>query len=123
MFGASVGYPLVRTRTHKSSLGRNDKIFRIGIEGFCNEQLTYLWSIGVSGIDQVDTQFKCAAQNRDSFLFVGWWSPDTFTGDAHSTEAQSIDLEVATNGKHPTRFRWPLSCILHFHFLLCLVEP
>src|SRR5437588_11386248 len=123
MFGASVWYPLVRARTHIASFGGNDKISRIGIEGFCNEQLTYLWSIGVSGIDQVDTQFKCAAQNLDSFLFVGWWSSDSFTGDAHSTAPQTIDLQVATNGKHPTRFRRPSRCILHFHFLLCLVEP
>src|SRR2546423_6122871 len=123
MFGASVGYPLVRAWAHIASFGGNDKISRIRVEGFCDEQLTYLWSIGVSGIDQVDTQFKRAVQNRDRFLFVGWWSPDTFTGDAHSTEAQTIDLEVVPNGKHSTRFRRPLSCILHFHFLLCLVEP
>src|SRR5258708_39950265 len=123
MFRASVWYPLVRTRTHKASFGSNDKIFWIGIEGFCNEVLTHLWSIGISSIDQVDTQFKGAAQDCDGFLLVGWWSPDALTGDAHGTEAQPIDLEVSTNGQHPTRFRRSLSCMLHYCFLLTSLFP
>src|SRR5258708_17184245 len=110
--------PYVRTRTHIATFGRDDKIFRIGVEGFCNEQLTYLWSIGVSSIDQVDTQFKGAAQDCDGFLLVRWWSPDTWAGEAHCTKAQAIDLEVSTNGKHPTRFRRSLGGMLHSRFLL-----
>src|SRR6266851_7806622 len=122
MFGASVWYPLVRTRTHKASFGSNDKIFWIGIEGFCNEVLTHLWSIGISSIDQVDAQFKGAAQDCDGFLLVCRWSPDALTGEAQCTEAQTVDLEVSTNGKYPASFRWSLSCILHCRFLSSLIR-
>ena len=82
MLGTSVGYPLVRARTQIATFGSNDKIFRIGVEGFCNEQLTYLWSIGVSSID---TEHLCQrgrasssiAPNARSVAFWAWVSPFT----------------------------------------------
>src|SRR6266699_3833735 len=98
MFGASVRNPLVRTGTQKATFGSDDEIFWIGVERFCNEQFTYLWPIGISSIDQIDAQFKGAAQDCDSLLLIRWWSPDAWTCEAHSTEAQTIDLEVSTNG-------------------------
>src|SRR5260370_7168094 len=100
MFGASVWYPLVRTRTHKASFGSNDKTFWIGIERFCNEVLTHLWSIGVSSINQVDAKFKAAAQHCDGFLLICRSPPDAFTGEAHCTEAHATHLELSTNSKY-----------------------
>src|SRR2546429_6796531 len=41
----------------------------------------------VSSIDQVDTQFKGAAQDCDGFWLVGRRAPDAFPGEAHGTEA------------------------------------
>src|SRR5258708_6185772 len=104
MLGSSLGYPLEGAGTHKATFGINNNISRIWVEGVFNKHLTYLWSIRVSGIDQVYAHFKCAAQGCDGFWYVCWWSPDAFTGDAHCTEAQTIDLEVSTNSKHPTSF-------------------
>src|SRR2546425_9223350 len=126
MLGASVGYPLIRARTYKTTFGSNDKIFRIGVEGFCNEQLTDLWSIGVSSVDQVDTQFEGAAQDCDALLLVGRWSPDAWAGEAHGTEAQTIHGQIAANGKCPAGCGGPLS--LHCRFLLlirsqCFKQP
>src|SRR5260370_16439376 len=122
MFGASVLSPLIRASSQDAPLGRDDKVFRIGIEGFCNEILTHLWSIGIRSIDQIDAQFKGAAQDCDGFLLVRRWSPDAFTGEAHCTEAQTIDLEVSTKGKYPASFRRSLGCILHCRFLSSLIR-
>src|SRR5579864_3033282 len=118
MLGASVGDPLVRARTQKATLGSNDKIFRIRVERFCNEQLTYLWSVGVSSIDQVDTQFKGTAQDCDGFMFVGRWSPDARACQAHGTVAQTIHGQIAANGKCPAGCSRSLSFLLHCRFLL-----
>src|SRR5438132_11003165 len=115
---ASVGYSLIRARTYKATFGSNDKIFRIGVEGFCNEQLTDLWPIRVSSIHQVDTQFEGAAQNCDALLLVGRWPPDAWTGETHGTEAQTIYGQIAANGKCPAGCGGPLS--LHCRFLLLI---
>src|SRR5216683_986294 len=122
MFGTSVLRPLIRASTQDAPLGRDDKVFRIGIEGFCDEVLTHLWSIGISSIDQVDAQFYGAAQDCDGFLLVCRWSPLALTSEAHCTEAQAVDLEVSTNGKYPASFRRSLSCILHCRFLSSLTR-
>src|SRR2546429_5458480 len=72
----------------------------------------------VSSIDQVDTQFKGAAQDCDGFWLVGRRAPDAFPGEAHGTEAQTIDFQIATNGKHPAGFRRSMRGTLHCRFLL-----
>src|SRR5260370_9298072 len=102
MLGSSFGYPLERAGTLKATFGSNNKIFRIGVEGFCNKQLTYLWSIRVSGIDQVEAQFKGAAQGCDGFWNVCWWSPDAFTGVADWSGPRPTALYVSANSNHPT---------------------
>src|SRR5205807_10550029 len=50
MIGASVLWPLVGASTQQSSLGRDDQVFRIGVERFGNERLGHLWSVRVGGI-------------------------------------------------------------------------
>src|SRR5713226_10153072 len=104
MLGSSFGYPLERAGTLKATFGSNNKIFRIGVEGFCNKQLTYLWSIRVSGIDQVDAQFKGAAQGCDGFWYVCWGSPVASTGVGICTEAQPLAFAASTNIKNPPSF-------------------
>src|SRR5205823_3000199 len=50
MLGASVCWPLVGASTQQSSLGRDDQVFRIGVERFGNQGLCHLWSVRVGGI-------------------------------------------------------------------------
>ena len=77
--------------------------FRIRVERFCNERLGYLWSVGVSGIEQVHSQFKGAVQDSDGFLLISWWSPDARACEAHCAEAETIHCQVSANGK---LFHW-----------------
>src|SRR5258708_6223405 len=113
MFGASVLWPLVGASTQKTPLSRDDQAFRIGVERFGNERLGYLWSVGISGIEQVHSQFKGVAQDGDSFLLVSRWSPDARACEAHSAEAETIHRQVSANRKCSAVCSGSLGCVLH----------
>src|SRR5207244_6279563 len=91
VFRASVLWPLVGASTQQSSLGRDDQVFRIGVERFGNQRLGHLWPVGISGIEQVHPQFKGVVQDGDGFLPVSRWSPDARTCEAHGAKAETID--------------------------------
>src|SRR5260370_41495295 len=79
MFGVPVLWPLVRACAQETAFGRDDQVFRIGVERFCDERLTYFWSVGVSRIYQIHSQCKGAVQGSSGFLLIRWRSPDTRT--------------------------------------------
>ena len=40
------------------------------MQGFCNEQLACFWSIGVSRVDQIDTELDGTSQNFEGVAAI-----------------------------------------------------
>src|SRR5581483_5785105 len=118
MLRMPIRWPLVGAGTQKAAFSSDNKILRVGVEGFSDKRLAHLWPIGISGIYQVNAQIKGAAQDSNGFLLVRRWSPDTRTGDTHRAKAQAIDLQISTDGKRSTGFRRSSGCILHYSLLI-----
>src|ERR1700730_336852 len=113
MFGAPVLWPPVRACTQETAFGGEDQVFRIGVEGFCDERLTHFWSVGVSRIYQIHSQCKGAVQDSYGFLLILWRSPDARACKAHSSEAETIYRQVPSNGECPAGCSGSLGCVLH----------
>src|SRR5579859_708160 len=113
MFGTPVLRPLIRACTQETAFGGDDKVFRIGVESFCDERLTHFWSVGVSRIYQIHSQFKRAVQDSYGFLLIRRWSPDAWTCQAHGSEAETIHCQVSANDQCSTGCSGSLICLLH----------
>jgi hypothetical protein len=60
-----------------------------------NEQLTRFRPVSIGRVDQINSKFNCAAQNLERIVSVGRPSPNAVPGDAHRTEPEPIDREIA----------------------------
>src|SRR5947207_6945686 len=62
-----------------------------------NEFLAHIGSIRIRRIDEIDSEFNCAAQHGDCFGSVGWLAPNAGTGELHRTEAEAANPKIAAN--------------------------
>src|SRR6266849_1281404 len=60
---------------NQPSLGRNDEIWRIRIEGLRDNTLGNFGPVAVGGIDQVYAEIDRALEYALGFLAVGWIAP------------------------------------------------
>jgi hypothetical protein len=59
--------------------------------------LTHIGAVGVSGIDEVDTDLDGSPQDRSRLVPIRRIAPYSPTGDAHRPEAEAVDRHVATD--------------------------
>src|ERR1019366_476936 len=97
MLRASVVRPLPGTGTLPPTLGRNDQARWIWIERLGDQLLRGTRSIGVSGINQVHTQFHRAAHCRERGLLICRRTPHALACDAHRAISKTIHFKVAAN--------------------------
>src|SRR5271166_1611171 len=61
--GRRVMGPLIRARTVPASLGRNHKAGRVGKQRLGNQLFTYVWTVGIRSVDELDIKLDGAAKN------------------------------------------------------------
>src|SRR4029077_17012413 len=97
MLGPTVLDPFVRPRPLKAGFGRNQNIGRIRMKRLGDEALGHYGPVGVSGVDEIDSQLQCMLQDSDRLGVVGRFSPYASTGQLHRTEAEPANRNVAAD--------------------------
>src|SRR5262245_49366362 len=97
MLGSSILNPLVWTRAVETSLCRDHQPGRIRVQRFSNNLFTHVGTVGVRGVNEIDSQFDRALQYTYRFGTIGWLTPDSVARDAHSAETKTIDTKIASD--------------------------
>jgi hypothetical protein len=63
--------------------------FAYGNRASGNQFFTDIGTIRVGGVDEVDVQFYCAAQNRKRSAAIIGSAPDAFTRESHRSETET----------------------------------
>lgn len=102
VFWLSIFNPLVGTWPLIAPLGGDYQPCRIRAQRLSRDFLTQAGSIGVCGIDEIDSQFHRAPQNPDGLSPIPRVAPNSISGDSHCAESQApnpkiiSDLELAS---------------------------
>src|SRR4029077_220871 len=64
-----------------------------------NQLFTYIGSIGIRCVDEVDAELDREAQYCDRLRSISWLSPNARTCQLHRTVAQPVDGKVAADCK------------------------
>src|SRR5262249_17511118 len=99
MVGSAIWYPVSRSRSSQSAFRRDNESLRVRVKRFCNEQFACVRSVCVSGIDQIDAELDCAAQDLERVLAVRWPTPNPFAGNPHRAKPEPVHCEVAAQLK------------------------
>jgi hypothetical protein len=97
MFGPTVFHPFVRTGSLETGLCGNDEIVRIRMKRFGNKALRDFRAVRVRRVDERDAEFHSASQHRDTFLGVGWLTPNTLSGESHRAKTEPMDEKISPN--------------------------
>ena len=97
MLWAAVLNPFVRSGPLKAGFGRNQKIGRIGMQRLGDQTFTNYGTVGVGGVDEIDSQLDRASQDCDCLGMIGRFSPDAIAGELHCTEPEPANWNIATN--------------------------
>lgn len=90
--------PLVRAGAQQTRLRRDDDPV-VGMQRLADQFFGHVRVGGVRGVDEVDSELCCPAQDSDALITVGRWAPAALTRQAHRAEAETIGGEVATEGQ------------------------
>src|SRR5271169_1426422 len=113
---AGIVGPLVRPRAIPSTFGRNDKFLGVRRECFGDQFFADIGTIGISSIDEVDSQFNGSAENGYRHLAILRWTPDSFAGKAHGSETKAIDSEFTAEFDCSGCSGRQTCCFLDAHF-------
>ena len=78
-----------------ASLGGDDEVGCVGVEGFGDDVFRDEWAVGVGGVDEVDAEGDGSAEYVAHLFAVGGFSPCAFVDQTHGSEAEPVDGEVA----------------------------
>ena len=65
------------------------------MERFGDEAVADEGAVGVGGVDEVYAQLDGSPQRRDRLVVIGWFPPDSRSGDAHGPKPETADGEIA----------------------------
>src|SRR6185437_2040775 len=99
VFRAAERHPLIRARTHKTSLGRNHKTFFIRSQSLADKNLADVRAIRIRCVDEVDAELDRTAQDTFGLLAILRLAPDSFACDAHRAEAQTMNLHITAEAE------------------------
>src|SRR6202166_178839 len=113
----SVLYPFVGTRAVETALGGDYQACGIRIQRLRDNLFTHMRSIGVSGVDEVDSQFHSTPQNANGLGPICGLSPNSGSSDSHRAESQARNTEIASDQEFAGFFSGRLIS-LHCKFLI-----
>ena len=88
--------PLIWARSIPATLGRDDQSFWIRKQGFGNQFLADMGTVGIGSIDEVDLHLNRFAENRECGFAIRGRTPDAFAGKAHSSKAKTMDRKLTS---------------------------
>jgi hypothetical protein len=97
VFRLSVFNPSVGTRAIKAALCGDHEPWRIGVQRLSYDFFTHAGTIGVRGVDEIDSQLDSAPQNPDSFGPVRRFAPNSISRDSHRAESQAGGTKIASD--------------------------
>src|ERR1700694_1503165 len=65
VLGSAYRYPHIGTGAYQAGLGRDQQVLGVGVQCFADQLLAHVRSIGIGGVDEVDSQLDCPAQHAD----------------------------------------------------------
>ena len=71
------------------------------MERFADELFGHVGPVGICGIDEVDAKLGQTLQRADGLGLVFRRTPNAFSGDAHGTEPEAMDLDLAADLERP----------------------
>src|SRR5439155_18832071 len=113
VFGTAVGRPLIRPLARQPALGGDNQLGWIGVQRFRDQVLGNMRTIGIGCIDEVDAEVNRRAQYGPRLLQVYRISPDPWTREAHGTEAETMNRQVASQKERFRRRRPNPRCPIH----------
>ena len=72
------------------------------MEGFSNLSFTHLWTVGISGIDEVYSQINDLAQQSAGGGGILRLAPNAWSRESHGTEAEAMHRQITTEFKNST---------------------
>jgi len=94
VFWLSVFNPLVGTRPHKAALSGDHQSCRIRVQRLSDDFFANVGTVGVCGIDKIDSQFDGAPQNPDGLSPICGLAPPV--------------IRIAPNPRRVTRRSFPI---------------
>jgi hypothetical protein len=70
---------------------------RKGVQSSGNDLFTHAGTVGVGGVDEIDSQFNCPPQDADGLAAIRGLAPNSFTRDPHRAESQPRDGQIVSN--------------------------
>src|ERR1700687_370968 len=97
VFGLSIFNPLVGTWPHIATLGGDHQPCRIRVQRLSYDLLTHAGTIGVRGVDEIDSQFDSAPQNPDCLSSVRMFAPNSTSRDSRRAEPQARSPKIVSD--------------------------
>src|ERR1700724_1830197 len=105
VFRLSIFNPLVGTEPVKAALGGDHQPRRIGVQRLSYDFFTHAGTIGVRGVDEIDSQFDCAPQDPDGLSPIRRLAPNSISRDTHRAESQARNAKVVSDQEFASLFR------------------
>src|SRR5882672_9675577 len=93
---ARIVRPLVRSRAIPSTLRRDDKVLRVRRQRFRDQFFADIRTIGVSRVDEIDSQLNGSSKYSNCGGGILRWSPDSVARNAHRPESKAVDDKFTT---------------------------
>ncbi len=88
--------PQIRPRAIPSTLGSDNKVPGIRRQRLGDQFFVEMGTIGISCIDEIDSQLDGAAEDGNCCGGILRWPPDSVARKAHGAEAKTVDGEFTT---------------------------
>src|ERR1700724_789127 len=105
VFWLSILNPLIRTWPIKAPLRGDHQICRIGMQRLSYDFFTHAGTIGIRGVDEIDSQFDRAPQNPDGLSPIRRLAPNSISRDTHHAESQARNAKVVSDQEFASLFR------------------
>src|SRR3989442_1263601 len=94
-FGSAVGVPAAGAWSRYAAFAADDQAFRIGMQGFGDQDLAGMGAVAFGGVEEVDAELCRAPQHPERLCAVAGLAPDAaIVDDAHRAESDAIDAQL-----------------------------
>src|SRR5258708_3253083 len=104
VFRLSIFNPPVGTWPQVAALGGDHQPFRIRVQRLRYDLFTHAGTIGVRGIDEIDSQFDSAPQDPDGLRPISRLAPNSISRDSHRAESQARNTKIVSDQEFASLF-------------------
>src|SRR5258708_40235256 len=104
VFRLSIFNPPVGPWPHVAALGGDHQPFRIRMQRLRYDLFTHARTIGVRGIDEIDSQFDSAPQDPDALRPISSRAPNSISRPSHRAESQARNTKIVSDHEFATLF-------------------